>query len=85
MEELNVMMVSDDSLRGCILEHDFGKYYFYYLYISLYFIMYNFSFLCISEFPYDFIMCNVSFLCVSEYPHNFHPLRKDYLVAPECL
>ena len=42
MEELDVMMVSDDSLRGYILEHDFGKYYFNYLYISLFFIMYNF-------------------------------------------
>ena len=33
MEELDVMMVPDDSSRGYILECDLGKYYFYYLYI----------------------------------------------------
>ena len=33
MEELNVMMMPDDSSRGYILEYDLGKYYFYYLYV----------------------------------------------------
>ena len=51
MEELDAMMVPDDSLRGYILESDFGKYYFYYLYICVYFIKCNVSFQCISEYP----------------------------------
>ena len=51
MEELDAMMVPDDSLRGYTLESDFGKYYFYYLYICVHFIKCNVSFLCISEYP----------------------------------
>ena len=50
MEELKVMMVLDDSSRGYILECDLGKYYFCYLYIYVYFIKGNGSFLCISEY-----------------------------------
>ena len=49
MEELDVMIVPDDSSSGNILECDFGKYHFYYLYIYVYFI-----FPCISEYPRDF-------------------------------
>ena len=85
MGELDVMMVSDDSSRGSILVCDLGKYYSYYLYIYVYFIKCNVSFLCISEYPCNFIKCNVSFLCISEYPHELHDLQKDYPLAPEFL
>ena len=44
MEELDVIMIPDDSPRGYILESDLGKYYFYYLYIHVYFIKCNLSF-----------------------------------------
>ena len=54
MEELDVMIVPDDSSSGNILECDFGKYHFYYLYNYVYFIKYNVSFPCISEYPRDF-------------------------------
>ena len=64
IEELDVMMVPDDSSRGYILECDLGKCYFYYLYIYVYFIKCNVSFLCNSEYPRDFVKCNVSFLCI---------------------
>ena len=53
MEELGVMMVSDDSPRGYILECDLDKCYFYYLYIHVYFINCNVSFLMFSEYPRD--------------------------------
>ena len=33
MEEINVMGVPDDSSKGCILECDLGKCFFYDLYI----------------------------------------------------
>ena len=85
MEELDVIMVPDDSARGYILECDLSKYYFYYLYIQVYFIKCNVSFLYISDCPRDFTKCNVSFLCISEYPHEFHDLQKDYLHSPEHL
>ena len=62
IEELDVMMIPDDSSRGCISECDLGKYYFYYLYIHVYFIKCSVSFLCILEYPRDFIKCNVCFL-----------------------
>ena len=52
-EELDVMMVSDNSSRGYILECYLGKYYFYYLYIYVYFKKCNVSFLCISEYPHE--------------------------------
>ena len=81
MEELDVMMVPDDSPRGYILGCDLGKY----LYIHAYFIKCNVCFLYISGYPRDFIKCNVSFLCISEYPHELHDLHKDYLLAPEHL
>ena len=83
MEELDVMIVPDDSPRGYILECDLSRYYFYYLYIYVYIIKCNFYFLYISEYPHDFTKCNVSFLCISEYPHEFHDLHKDYSRAPE--
>ena len=85
MEELDVMMIPDDSSRGYILECDLGKYYFYYLYILVYFIKCNVSFLYISEYPRDFTKCNVSFLCISEYPHELYDLHKYYLHVPERL
>ena len=85
MEELDVMMVPGDSPRGYILECNLGKYYLYYLYIHVYFIKCNVSFLYISEYPRDFTKCNVSFLCISEYPHELHDLHKDYPLAPERL
>ena len=78
-------MIPGDSSRGYILECDLGKYFFYYLYIYVYFIKSNVSFLCISEYPHDFIKCNVSFLCISEYLHELHDLHKDYLLVPELL
>ena len=81
MEELDVMMVPDDSPRGYILECDLGKY----LYIHAYFIKCNVSFLYISGYPRDFTKCNVSFLCISEYPHELHDLHKDYPLVPERL
>ena len=53
MEELDVMMVPDDSSRGYIIECDLGKYYFYYLYIYVHFIKCNVFFLCISEYTHE--------------------------------
>ena len=53
MEELDVMMIPDDSSRGHVLERDLGNYYFYYFYIYVYFIKCNVSFLCISEYPHE--------------------------------
>ena len=47
------MMIPDDSPRGYILECDLGKYYFYCLYIYVYFIKCDVSFLCISEYPHE--------------------------------
>ena len=82
-EELDVMMVPDDSSRGYILECDLGNYYFYYLNIYVYFLKCNVSSLCISEYPRDFIKWGISFLCISEYPHEIHDLYKDYPLAPE--
>ena len=81
MEEWDVMMVLDVSPRGYILECDLSKY----LYIDVYFIKCNVSFLHISDYPRDFTKCNVSFLCISEYPHELHDLHKDYPLAPERL
>ena len=48
-----MMMVPDDSSKGYILECDLGKYCFNYLYIYVYFIKCNVSFLCISEYPHE--------------------------------
>ena len=48
-QELDVMMIPDDSPRGC----DLGKHYFYHLYIHVYFIKCNVSFLYISEDPHE--------------------------------
>ena len=85
MEELDLMMVPDDSSVRYILEYDLGKYYFCYLYIYVYFIKCIVSFLCISEYPRDFMKGNVSFLCISEYTYELPDLHKDYPPAPECL
>ena len=85
MEELDVMMVPDDSSKRYIFECDSGKYYFYYLHIYVYFIKCNVSFLRISEHSRDLIKCDISFLCISEYPHELHNLHKDYLLPPERL
>ena len=63
IEELDVMMVLDDSPRGYILECDLSKYYFYYLYIHVYFIKCNVSFLFISEYPHVFHDLH------KDYPH----------------
>ena len=81
MEELDVMMVPDDSPRGYILECNLGKYH----YIHVYFIKCNVSFLHISDYPRDFTKCNVSFLRISEYPHELHDQHNDYPLAPERL
>ena len=53
MEDLKVMMMPDDSSRGYILDCNLGKCYFYYLYISVYSIKCNVSFLCISRYPHE--------------------------------
>ena len=84
-EELDVMMIPDNSSMGYILECDLGKYFFYFLYIHVYFIKCSVSFLYISEYPLDFTNCNVSFLCISEYPHELYDLHKYYLHVPERL
>ena len=63
IEELDVMMVLDDSPRGYILECDLSKYYFYYLYIHVYFIKCNVSFLFVSEYPHVFHDLH------KDYPH----------------
>ena len=81
MEELDVMVVPNDSQRGYILRCDLDKYF----YIHAYFIKCIVSFLYISDYPRDFTKCNVSFLCISEYPHELHDLHKDYPLAPERL
>ena len=47
------MMIPDDSPRGYVLECDLSKYYFYCLYIYVYFIKCDVSFLCISEYPHE--------------------------------
>ena len=80
-KELNVKIIPHNSSTGYILECDLGKYYFYYLYIHVYFIKFNVSFLYISGRSRDFIKCNVSFLCISVYPHKIHDLHKDYLLV----
>ena len=80
-----MMMIPDVSSRGYILECDLGKYYFYYLYIHVYFIKCNVSFLFISELPRDFTKCGVSFLCISKCLHELHELHKDYPLTPESL
>ena len=49
MEELDAMMVPDDSSREYELEFDFGKCYFYYFYIYTYFTKCKAAFQCISE------------------------------------
>ena len=56
MEELDLMIIPDDSSRGYILECHLSKYYLYYLYIYIYFIKCNVSFLYISEYPLNFII-----------------------------
>ena len=66
-----MMGVPDDSSKGCILECDLGKCFFYDLYIYVYFIKYNVSFLCVSEYPRDFIKYNVFFPCISKYSCDF--------------
>ena len=77
-EELEVMMVPDDSSRRYLLECDLGKYYFYYLYTYVYFIKCNVSFLCVSEYLRDFIsVMFLSYVFQNDYPH------KDYKLAPE--
>ena len=43
IEELDVMIIPGDSSRGCISECDLGKYYFYYLYIHVMFLSYEFQ------------------------------------------
>ena len=78
-------MVPDDSSRGYISECDLGKYYFYQLYIYVYFIKCNISFICISKYLCDFITCYVSFLCILEYPFELHDLYKDYPLSSERL
>ena len=80
MEELDVMMVPDDSQKWYILECDLGI-----TNIHVYFIKCNVSFLHISNYPHDFTKCNISFVCVSEYPHELHDLHKDYPLALERL
>ena len=85
MKDLDVLILPDDSSGEFILECDLGKYCFYNLYIYVYFIKCNVSFLCISEYPRNFIKCNDSFLCISEYPHELHDLHKDYPLVPERL
>ena len=52
-KELDLMLLSDDSSKGCIFVCDLGKYYFYYLYIYVYLIKCSVSFLCISEYPHE--------------------------------
>ena len=84
MEELDLMM-PDDSPREYSLECDLDKYYFCYLYIHVYFIKCNVSFLYVSEYPRDFTKCNDFFVCISENPHELHQLHKDYPLAPERL
>ena len=74
MEELDVMMIPDDSSRGYILECDLGKYYFYYLYIHVYFIKCNVSFLCISEYPHEL-----------HDLHTDYPLAPEHLQIEENL
>ena len=85
LEELDMKMIPDDSSKEYILECDFCKYYFNYLYIHTYFIKRNVSFLYSSENARDFLKSHVSFLCISDYPHELHDLDKDYPLAPECL
>ena len=54
MKELDLMLLSDDSSKGCIFVCDLGKYYFFYLCIYVYFINCSVSFLYISEHPLEF-------------------------------
>ena len=53
IEELDMIVVPDNSSRGYISECDLGNYCFYYLYIYVYFIKCNVSFLCILEYPHE--------------------------------
>ena len=83
MQELDVMVIPDDTPRRYSLECDLGKYYFYCLYIHVYFIKCNVVFLYILEYTDDFTKCYVSFLCISECPHKLHDLHKVYPLATE--
>ena len=73
MEELDVIVLPDDSSEGYISECDLSKYYLYYLYIFIEWIV---SFLWISGYPRYLIKCNVSFLRISEYPQELHDYKK---------
>ena len=53
MEELDMKMIPDDSSKEYILECDFCKYYFNYLYIHTCFIKRNVSFLYSSDYPHE--------------------------------
>ena len=78
MKDLDVMMIPDDSSRGYILECDLGKYYFYYLYIHVYFIKCNVSFLCISEYPHELHDLHKDYPLVSECLQIEENLLSDY-------
>ena len=66
MEELDMIMVPDDSAKAYILERDQGKYHFYYRYIYLYFIKCNVSFQCISEYLHELHDLHKEYLLTAE-------------------
>ena len=74
MEELDLMIIPDDSSRGYILECHLSKYYFYYLYIYVYIIKCNVSFLYISEYPHKL-----------HHLHKDYPLASKRLQIEENL
>ena len=74
MEELDLMIIPDDSSRGYNLECHLSKYYFYYLYIYVYFIKCNVSFLYISEYPHKL-----------HHLHKDYPLASKRLQIEENL
>ena len=72
------MMIPGDSSRGYILECDLGKYFFYYLYIYVYFIKSNVSFLCISEYLHELHVLHKDYLLVPELLQIGENILSDY-------
>ena len=77
-EELDVMMLSDDNSRRYNLGRNLGKFYFCYIYIYVYFIKCNVSFLCISEYPHQLHLCIKDYLLSLEHLQIEENILRNY-------